>query len=67
MAGMNTDALLEEVKKEIARLQQVVDLLEGSAKSSKRGRKPRKPMSAESRAKIAAAQKKRWAKHKKTE
>jgi hypothetical protein len=65
---MNTDKLLEEVKAEIARLQQVVSLLEGSATPSKRkGKGKRKPMSKEARAKIAAAQRKRWAKQKKAE
>ena len=63
---MNTAHLLEEVKREIARLQKVVDLLEeGSGGStSTSGRRKRKPISAEARAKIAAAQKKRWAKAK---
>jgi len=56
--------LLEEVKKEIARLQKVVELLE-DGNTSTSGRRKRKPMSAEARAKIAAAQKKRWAKTKK--
>jgi len=61
---MNTANLLEEVKKEIARLQKVVELLE-DGNTSTSGRRKRKPMSAEARAKIAAAQKKRWAKTKK--
>ena len=56
--------MLEEVKKEIARLQKVVELLE-DGNTSTSGRRKRKPMSAEARAKIAAAQKKRWAKTKK--
>jgi hypothetical protein len=65
---MDTNKLLEEVKSEIVRLQKVVDLLEGSTIVSKRkGKGTRKPMSAEARAKIAAAQKKRWAKQKKSE
>jgi hypothetical protein len=57
---MDTAKLLEEVKKEIARLQRVVELLEDGGTSTS-GRRKRKPMSAEARAKIAAAQKKRWA------
>jgi hypothetical protein len=60
---MNTEELLMEVKKEINRLQQVVNLLENTG-SQPRTRKKRKPMSQEARAKIAAAQKKRWAKTK---
>jgi len=58
--------MLEEVEAEIARLQQVAKLLRGDTKPSKR-RGARKPMSAEARAKIAAAQRKRWAKAKKSE
>lgn len=65
---MDTQALLKEVRSEIERLQRVVDLLEGSAIPSKRkGKGKRKPMSAEARAKIAAAQRKRWAKTKKAD
>jgi hypothetical protein len=60
---MDAKAMLEEVEKGISRLQQVANLLRGdSAVSSKR--RGRKPMSQEARAKIAAAQKKRWAKAK---
>jgi len=65
---MNTDLLLKEVKAEIKRLEKVVALLEGeSASTSARGKRKgrRKPMSQEARDKIAAAQKKRWAKQKK--
>jgi hypothetical protein len=64
---MDTQHLLEEVEKEIARLQQVADLLRGGTSISHKQRGKRKPMSAEARAKIAAAQKKRWAKQKKAE
>jgi len=63
---MDTAKLLAEVKKEISRLQQVVVLLEGSG-SKRKGKGKRKPMSQEARAKIAAAQKKRWAKQKKSD
>jgi hypothetical protein len=58
---MDTPKLLEEVKKEIARLQKVADLLEGGSTSTS-GRRTRKPMSKARREKIAAAQRKRWAK-----
>lgn len=69
---MDTEQLLKAVKAEIARLGQVVDLLEGStALPARKGRGKRKgtrkPMSAAARAKISAAQKKRWAKVKKAE
>lgn len=66
---MNTELLLKEVKAEIARLTQVVALLEGSTATPKHGKKgkgTRPPMSAEAREKIAAAQRKRWAKTKKS-
>jgi uncharacterized SAM-dependent methyltransferase len=56
---MDTARLLEEVKKEIARLQKVADLLEeGSGSSTKRGK--RKPMSQATKDKIAAARKAAW-------
>lgn len=65
--AMDKAKLLEEIKKEIARLQKVVELLEGDGGTSTSGRRKRKPMSPEGRAKIAAAQKARWAKVKKAE
>jgi hypothetical protein len=61
--AMDTFNLIEEVKKEIARLQKVVDYLEGS--ESRPGRKKKRTMSAAGRARISAAQKARWAKKKK--
>jgi hypothetical protein len=68
---MDTATMLEEVEKEINRLQQVAELLRGgtstSSKRKGKGKGSRKPMSAEARAKIAAAQRKRWAKAKKAE
>ena len=64
---MDTERLLQEVEAEIQRLEQVAKLLRGDSSSGRgRGkRRHRKPMSAEARAKIAAAQRKRWAKTKK--
>jgi hypothetical protein len=54
---MDTAKLLEEVKKEIKRLQKIAKLLgEGSGSTGKR------KVSAKARAAIGAAQKKRWAK-----
>jgi len=67
LCAMDTTNLLVEVRKEIARLQKVVDLLEGSATPSKRrgkGKRKRKPMSAETKKKIAAARKAAWDKKK---
>lgn len=67
---MNVSELVSEIDSEISRLQQVRALLAGAsakgrggAVSSGRGRKKR-VLSAEARAKIAAAQRKRWAKQK---
>jgi hypothetical protein len=61
---METTHILAEIDSEIARLQQVRALLSGhSAKPKSTGKK--RHMSAEARARIAAAQKARWAKAKK--
>lgn len=61
--------IISSIDAELDRLQKVKHLLSGgggvpSPFSAKRGYKPRKKrvLSAEARAKIAAAQKKRWAK-----
>ena len=69
---MTTEGIIESIQAEIARLEQVRTLLSGRTPSSaKRGRpfgsttpataKPRRKMSAEGRARIAAAQRARWA------
>jgi hypothetical protein len=69
---MNTSEVLRHINEEIARLQQVRALLTGEQTKRKPGR-PSKPakkapaakkrtISAEGRARIAAAQKARWAK-----
>lgn len=67
---MNTSQLIAELDNEIARLRQVRALLAGNggmrrgrAYGANRPRKKRK-LSAEARAKIAAAQKRRWARQK---
>jgi hypothetical protein len=73
---MNTEELLAAISGEIARLEEVKRLFGGDvtgASPVKRGRKPgsmsprpkKRKMSAEGRARIAAAQKARWAKAKK--
>jgi hypothetical protein len=64
---MNTTELLSSIDSEIAKLQQVRSLLAGQSGHVRRGPKPGKKhtMSAEGRARIAAAQRKRWAKQKK--
>jgi hypothetical protein len=67
--------VLKEIDAQIARLEQVRDLLSGTTASRKRGRsaktqasatskKVRGPMSAETRARMRKAQKARWAKQK---
>lgn len=72
---MDTSALIGDIDDEIARLRQAKALLagDGAARGARAGRPagfhatgPRKKrrLSAEARAKIAAAQRKRWAKQK---
>jgi hypothetical protein len=64
---MNLTDLLSSIDSEIARLEQVKALLTGTGSSvAKPGRPAKYKMSAEGRARIAAAQRKRWAKLKKT-
>jgi hypothetical protein len=64
---MKTEEILSSIDAEIAVLKQVRAILTGTeaadGRSPKAGgkRRKRKKMSAEARAKIAAAQKKRWA------
>jgi hypothetical protein len=75
--SMDTTEIIQTIDAEIARLEKARSLLNGDTTSpTKRGRppgssvtaraKPRRKMSAEGRARIAAAQKARWAKAKKT-
>jgi hypothetical protein len=67
---MGVDSITAQVKAEIAKLQQVLDLLEGGARPtvaktasvSVPPAKPRRTMSAAARRRIAAAQRARWAK-----
>ena len=61
--AMNTDEIMQTIDAEISRLEQVRALLTGHTAPLKRGK--RSTMSAEGRARIAAAQRKRWAKTKK--
>lgn len=62
---MDTAHLISEIDSEISRLQQARALLAGGALGSE-AKSPRKrhTLSAEARARIAAAQKRRWAKQK---
>jgi hypothetical protein len=67
---MGVESIAAQVKAEIAKLQQVLNLLEGGAKPtaaktasvSVPTANPRRKMSAAGRRRIAAAQKARWAK-----
>lgn len=64
---MNTRELLAAVDSEISTLQQIRSILTGQDGHIRRGSRPRKRriMSADARARIVAAQKKRWAAWKK--
>jgi hypothetical protein len=62
---MSIESITQQVKAEIAKLNQVLHLLEGTAKQTKvakQARAPRHKMSAAGRKRIAAAQRARWAK-----
>ena len=69
---METKGILAEIDAEIERLQQVRAILVGTAKNGRGSKRtvssaPKKRrLSPEARARIAAAQKERWAKAKKT-
>jgi hypothetical protein len=70
---MDIAGIVAEIDLEIARLEKAKALIAGQTAPSKRGRPPatqpktaaKRTMSAEGRARIAAAQKARWAKAKK--
>jgi hypothetical protein len=69
---LNTKEILEHINDEISRLQQVKALLQGSSNGhvSSNGSaapKGKRILSAEARKKIAAAQRKRWAKVRKAQ
>ena len=62
-AHVNTSKLVSELDKQIARLREARNLLATDAAAPRRARKPGKKrvLTAEARAKMAAAQKRRWA------
>jgi hypothetical protein len=64
---MNVTELLSQIDSEISRLHEARSLLAGQGTGNGRGFKSRKKrvLSAEAREKIAAAQRKRWARQKK--
>ena len=55
-------AVLEQLKAERAKLDHAIDALSGVVGKSSKGRGGRRKLSAAARARIAAAQRKRWAK-----
>ena len=57
---MTTNVIIQAIDEEISRLERVKALLNGNGTSKRRA--ARSKMSEEGRARIAAAQKKRWAK-----
>ncbi len=66
---MDSRNILEQLKQERDRIEKAIRALEsigGSAATTRRGRKPRRKMSAEARARIGAAMKKRWAERKRS-
>ncbi len=77
---MNTKEILEHINEEISRLQQVKSLLQGTTNGHSRAAsasslngtaapkvKGKRVLSVEARKKIAAAQRKRWAKARKAQ
>ena len=70
---MNTSTLIAELDKQIARLREARNLLAGAESAKRRGRPPvkakatrkKRVLSPEARAKMAAAQKRRWAAYRK--
>jgi hypothetical protein len=73
MSILNTKEILDHINDEISRLEQVKSLLQGSTNGHTRGAssvngaapKGKRVLSVEARKKIAAAQRKRWAKARK--
>jgi len=57
---MHTPELIAAIDEEIDRLMQVRKLLLAGASTQTRGRRRKRHLSAEARARISAAQKKRW-------
>ena len=65
---MDTVNILEQLRQERDRIERAIGALESIGNGTKRGRPPgrrRRHMSAEARAKIGAAMKKRWAERRK--
>jgi hypothetical protein len=63
---MDLIAIISELRREIAKLDVVIAQLDHLARTSgKQGRKRRKPFSTQTRQRMAAAQKRRWAAYRK--
>ena len=68
IAGMDTEQIIEALKQERTRISQAIAVLEGTGNAGMSGnsvgrhvRRGRRHMSPEARARIAAAQRRRWA------
>lgn len=61
---MTTTKIIATIDEEIARLEQAKKLLTGLSSGAPKPAKQKRNLSPEARARIAAAQKKRWAKQK---
>jgi hypothetical protein len=64
---MDIQSILEQLKQDRTRLDEAIRALEsigGSPAGKRRGRKPGRHMSADARARIGAAMRKRWAQRK---
>lgn len=68
---MNIQAIVNELRNQLDRIQRAIDALErtipSTATGKRRGRKPGRHMSAEARRRIGLAMKKRWAERKKAQ
>ena len=64
LAAMNIENIIEEMREEIRRLEQAIVVLSGTRRNTRttNGPRGRRKMSEAGRQKIAAAQRKRWAK-----
>jgi hypothetical protein len=75
LVAVNTQTLVSELDKQIARLREARNLLAGTVSTRRRGRPAGKSvaphktrsLSPEARAKMAAAQKRRWAAYRKSQ
>ena len=62
---MNVDKMIEQLRAELATIQQALAVLENLAGGKRGGASKRKPFSPETRRKMAESQRKRWASYRK--